>query len=56
MASMFCLFLALVLALIAGLWGYWRPNPTPVSFGWLAIFFWILSELLGRAGPMLGHM
>ncbi len=53
MVSLILLVFAFVLALIAGLWGYWRPNPTPVSFGWLAIACWIASELFGRTGPML---
>jgi len=35
---------------------FWTPNPSPrVSIGWLGLAFWILSEILTRAGSLSPH-
>lgn len=51
MLSLIFLVAAFVLACFAA--AGW-PAGARVHLGWCAIAFWILSELFGRAGPVLG--
>jgi hypothetical protein len=55
MLSLILLVFALVLSICAAIgWPGTAPNYRAPHLGWLAIAFWIASELFGRAGPYLG--